>query len=63
MCAPSRNSSYYQRFLQQAEDANPEGKIVIITDNLSSHDSKSPRAWLQDHPASGTPSSPSAPAG
>jgi hypothetical protein len=23
---------------------------VIITDNLSSHDSKSTRAWLEDHP-------------
>src|SRR5512135_3692881 len=32
MCAPARNSEYYQRFLRQAEDANPQGKIVIITD-------------------------------
>jgi transposase len=23
---------------------------VIITDNLSSHDSKATRAWLEDHP-------------
>ena len=50
MCAPSRNSEFYQRFLQLAEDANPRGQIVIITDNLSSHDSKSTRAWLEDHP-------------
>ena len=50
MCAPSRNSEYYQRFLQKAEDANPDGQIVIITDNLSSHDSKSTRAWLEGHP-------------
>ncbi|MGH3193711.1 MAG: hypothetical protein ACRDOL_41935 [Streptosporangiaceae bacterium] len=31
MCAPSRNSSYYQQFLQQVEDANPHSQIVIIT--------------------------------
>src|SRR6201999_985081 len=50
LCAPSRNSEYYQRFLQQAEDANPHGQIVIITDNLSSHNSKATRAWLEHHP-------------
>ena len=50
MCAPSRNSAAYQDFLQQAEDANPCGQIVIITDNLSSHDSKSTRARLEGHP-------------
>jgi hypothetical protein len=33
MCALSRNSAFYQDFLQ-----------------LSSHDSKSTRAWLEDHP-------------
>jgi hypothetical protein len=63
MCAPSRNSAFYQDFLRLEEQANPEGMIYVITDNLSSHDSKSPRAWLEDHPASGTPSSPRAPAG
>jgi DDE superfamily endonuclease len=26
------------------------GTIYVITGNLSSHDSKSTRAWLQDHP-------------
>ncbi len=50
MCALSRNSEHYQRFLQQAEDANPRGQIMIITDNLSSHNSKATRAWLEDHP-------------
>ena len=44
MCAPSRNSAAYQDFLQRAEHANPEGTIYVITDNLSSHDSKSTRA-------------------
>jgi len=50
LCAPSRNSAFYQDFLQLAEQANPEGTIWVITDNLSSHDSKSTRAWLEDHP-------------
>src|SRR6266704_4880870 len=50
MCAPSRNSQYYQEFLRLAEQASPEGTIWVVTDNLSSHDSKSTRAWLQDHP-------------
>jgi hypothetical protein len=50
MCASSRNSAFYQDFLQLEEQANPEGTIWVITDNLSSHDSKSTRAWLEDHP-------------
>jgi len=50
MCAPSRNSAFYQDFLQLEEQANPEGVIYVIADNLSSHDSKSTRAWLEDHP-------------
>ena len=50
MCAPSRNSAFYQDFLQLAEQANPEVMMYVITDNLSSHDSKSTRAWLEDHP-------------
>jgi transposase len=50
MCAPSRNSAAYQDFLQRAEHANPQGTIYVITDNLSSHDSKSTRAWLEHHP-------------
>jgi hypothetical protein len=50
MTAPSRNSVYYQRFLQTVEEANPGGEIVVVTDNLSSHHSISTRAWLEDHP-------------
>ena len=50
MCAPSRNSAAYQAFLQLAEHANPEGAIYVVTDNLSSHNSKSTRAWLEGHP-------------
>ena len=50
MCAPSRNSAFYQDFLQLEEQANPDGMIYVITDNLSSHDSKSTRAWLERRP-------------
>ena len=32
------------------EAANPDGDIVVITDNLSSHNSSSTRTWLGDHP-------------
>lgn len=48
--AASRNSANYQQFLQRIEDANPAGAIWIVTDNLSSHNSKATREWLEDHP-------------
>lgn len=32
------------------EQDNPTGDIYVITDNLSSHNSKSTREWLEDHP-------------
>ncbi|BCL30483.1 hypothetical protein GCM10017557_53420 [Streptomyces aurantiacus] len=50
MTASSRNSVFYQQFLQLVEDANPTGEIWIVTDNLSSHSSLSTRIWLEDHP-------------
>jgi transposase len=50
MTASSRNSVNYQRFLHLVEEANPDGDIVVVTDNLSSHNSLSTRTWLQDHP-------------
>ncbi|MGW6218222.1 transposase [Streptomyces sp. NPDC055109] len=50
MTASSRNSVFYQQFLQQLGDANPTGQIWIVTDNLSSHNSLSTRTWLKDHP-------------
>jgi hypothetical protein len=50
MIARSRNSIHNQRFLQVVEDAIPDGEIVVVTDNLSSHHSISTRAWLEDHP-------------
>lgn len=50
LTASSRNSLYYQRFLEMLEQANPVGDIHVVTDNLSSHNSKSTREWLLDHP-------------
>jgi hypothetical protein len=50
MRAPSRNSRYCRDFLRPEEQACPDGQTVIITGNLSSHDSKATRAWLEDHP-------------
>jgi hypothetical protein len=50
MCALSRNSAFYQDFLQLEEQASPDGAIYVIIGSLSSHDSKSTRAWLEDHP-------------
>ncbi len=50
LTAASRNSANYQRFLHLVEQANPTGDIWVITDNLSSHDSRSTREWLLDHP-------------
>ncbi|MGW5531809.1 transposase [Streptomyces xanthochromogenes] len=41
MTATSRNSVFYQQFLQKPEAANPAGDIYVITDNLSSHSSLS----------------------
>ncbi|MFD5430203.1 transposase [Streptomyces sp. NPDC127084] len=50
MTASSRNSAFYQQFLQELEDANPADDIYVITDNLSSHNRVSIRAWLDEHP-------------
>jgi hypothetical protein len=36
MTAPSRNSAYYQQFLQKVEAANPVGDIYVVTDNTIS---------------------------
>ncbi|MFE3002466.1 transposase [Nocardia sp. NPDC059246] len=50
LTASSRNSINYQPFLELVEQANPVGDIYVITDNLSSHNSKSTREWLEDYP-------------
>ncbi|MFG3026917.1 transposase [Streptomyces sp. NPDC048254] len=49
MTASSRNSVFYQQCLQLIEDANPDGEIWVVTDNLSSHHSVSTRTWLEGH--------------
>ncbi|GAA2892251.1 hypothetical protein GCM10010517_56750 [Streptosporangium fragile] len=43
MTASCRNSTHYQRFLRLIEKASPTSEIVIVADNLSSHNSKSTR--------------------
>ncbi|MGW0515399.1 transposase [Streptomyces olivaceoviridis] len=50
MAASSRNSVFYQQFLQKIEAADPVGDIYVVTDNPSSHNSLSTRTWLEDHP-------------
>lgn len=52
MTASSRNSSNYQWFLQLIEKANPTSAIVMVADNLSSHNSKSTRHWTRGSTAS-----------
>ena len=49
-CALSRDSKGYIALLAKMEADNPTGDIYIITDNLSSHNSKATRTWLEDHP-------------
>jgi hypothetical protein len=49
MTAACRDSASYQKFPAQAEQANPRGKIVVITGNLSGHHSVSTRDWLAGH--------------
>ncbi|MFC3577415.1 transposase [Streptomyces yaanensis] len=63
MTASSRNSAFYQQFLQKVEAANPTGDIYVVTDNLSSHNSLSTRTWLEDHPRIRHVFIPSEPAG
>lgn len=47
---PSRNSASCQEFLQKIEDATPgRGDIVVIADNLSSHNSLATRTRPADH--------------
>ncbi len=50
MCASSRNSAGYQASFSWRSRLTRRHDHVI-TDNLSSHNSVSTRAWLEDHPA------------
>jgi hypothetical protein len=49
--APSRSSACYQQFLAKVEAANRgTGDSVVITGNLSSHNSYATRGWPAGHP-------------
>jgi hypothetical protein len=48
--ARSRNTVGYRHMLQAVADANPDGDIRVITDNLASHKSPPIQEWLTDHP-------------
>ncbi len=50
LTAPSRNTQGYLQLLTTIDQANPDGDLYLITDNLSSHSSAPIRLWLTDHP-------------
>jgi transposase len=50
LTAPARNTAGYLALLQDVEEANPQGDLYLITDNLSSHNSGPIRQWLAGHP-------------
>lgn len=48
--APSRNTVGYLKLLKQIDEANPDGELNLVTDNLSSHTSGPIQDWLGQHP-------------
>jgi transposase len=46
----SRNTTGYIKLLETLLQANPEGQLNLITDNLTSHKSQGTQSWLIDHP-------------
>jgi hypothetical protein len=48
--ARSRNTAGYRQLLQTVAEANPDGEIRVITDNLASHKSPPIQDWLREHP-------------
>lgn len=48
--APARNTTGYLALLQAVDQANPEGELYLIADNLSSHTSRPIQEWLAAHP-------------
>lgn len=50
LTARSRNTAGYVRLLDAVEEANPQGDLYLITDNLASHKSPPVVAWLEVHP-------------
>lgn len=50
LTARSRNTVGYRRLLDAVAQANPEGDLYLISDNLSSHKSPPIHDWLDAHP-------------
>jgi len=50
LTAPSRNTQGYLPLLNAIDQANPDGELYLVMDNLSSHTSAPIRAWLENHP-------------
>ncbi len=50
LTAPSRNTAGYLRLLDALDDANPDGDLYLIADNLSSHKSPPIVDWLAARP-------------
>lgn len=50
LTSTSRNTAGYIELLAALEQANPEGQLNIITDNLTSHKSRGTCLWLAEHP-------------
>ena len=48
--APARNTVGYLTLLQQLAEANPDGELHLVSDNLSSHTSGPIQQWLELHP-------------
>jgi hypothetical protein len=50
LTARSRNTVGYVRLLDAVAEANPDGDLYLITDNLASHKSPPVVDWLEAHP-------------
>lgn len=48
--APSRNTVGYLKLLTIIDQANPQGALNLVSDNLSSHTSGPIQEWLAAHP-------------
>jgi hypothetical protein len=46
----ARNTAGYLALLSELDQANPDGALYVIADNLSSHTSPPMQAWLTEHP-------------
>ena len=48
--APSRHTVGYLKLLTVLDQANPQGELNVVSDNLSSHTSGPIQQWLAAHP-------------